>query len=252
MDLRKDLVRISGLALLALFLLPGLTYALAHHMLAEVTGGADVVAGTLSPVWQFQIAQATSFWTLIGGVVLLALMAALGALAFSSRSVQYGSFVAGWIVLVVAGALEVLVQGAFLVWLSFWVTAWFFNMYAVKLIFIALVIAGAAVVTAIMAIFKRAQLANNIMGELVDEAQAPRLWARIRELAGRAGTAPPAQLVAGLDANFFVTESPLQVGERKTSGRALYVSVPLLRVLDQAEADAVLAHELGHFVGGDT
>ena len=75
---------------------------------------------------------------------------------------------------------------------------------------------------------------------------------RIRQLAGRVKTAPPDQIVAGIDTNFFVTEAPIEVGGRTLNGRTLFVSIPLLRVLDQSEADAVLAHELAHLGGGDT
>jgi len=74
----------------------------------------------------------------------------------------------------------------------------------------------------------------------------------VREIAAKMKTAPPDHLVAGIDANFFVTESGLEVGGRRLAGRCLYVSIPLLKVLDRPQADAVLVHELAHFRGGDT
>jgi Zn-dependent protease with chaperone function len=42
------------------------------------------------------------------------------------------------------------------------------------------------------------------------------------------------------------------VAGQTLTGRTLFVSIPLLRVLDTSEADAVLAHELAHLGGGDT
>jgi Zn-dependent protease with chaperone function len=205
-----------------------------------------------SPLWQFVVVERLALATMLGGIALMLLMAAMGRLAFSRREVSQASFMFGWRVLVIAGALEVLLQGTFLVWLSFWFTAWFFHIYIIKLIAIAGIVVGGAVLLAMASLFKRVPMHNAVQGELLDESAAPALWARVRDLAARVNTAPPAYIVAGIDANFFVTEQPLQVGERRTSGRALYVSIPLLRVLDQAEADSVLAHELGHFVGGDT
>ncbi|RYF52632.1 MAG: peptidase M48, partial [Comamonadaceae bacterium] len=50
----------------------------------------------------------------------------------------------------------------------------------------------------------------------------------------------------------FVTEAPLAVGDKLLTGRTLFVSLPLLRILDQSEADAVFGHELAHLRGGDT
>jgi len=105
---------------------------------------------------------------------------------------------------------------------------------------------------AVVCIFKRPPKATGIGGELIAPEHSPTLWTHIRGLAARLGTPPPDHLVAGIDTNFFVTEALLAVGDRRLKGRSLFVSLPLLRVLDRSEADAVLAHELAHFQGGDT
>jgi Zn-dependent protease with chaperone function len=210
------------------------------------------VCASYSEMWQFVVVEKIALLTVIGGVMLVGLMILLGVMAFSNRGVQYVSFVFGWRVLTLASALEIILQGAFLVWLSFWVTAYFMNEYIPKLIIIIAIVAAIAIFTAIRSIFRKVQQDNHVQGELITPEVAPALWSRIREFASKLNTAPPAQIIAGIDANFYVTEFPLQVGEHKTSGRSLFVSLPLLRVLDQTEADAVLAHELGHFVGGDT
>lgn len=212
----------------------------------------ETICPAVSPLWQFVLVEKLALWTVLGGVGLLLLMAGLGALAFSRRAVSYASFVFGWRVLVLAGALELLLQGAFAVWLSYWVTAFFFEIYILKIILLVGLAAAVAVGTAVIAMFSRAQIGDAVHGELIEPEAAPALWARIRDLAARVDTAPPQHVIGGVDANFFVTEQSLQAGERRTSGRTLFISIPLLRVLAQEEADAVLAHELGHFVGGDT
>jgi Zn-dependent protease with chaperone function len=173
-------------------------------------------------------------------------------LAFLSRRAQYLSFVTGWRLLTLVGAAETIVQGALVVWLSFWLTAFFLHLYAIKLIAIAGIGAALAVFYAVVHIFKRPVMSGEVEGELVDEAAAPALWARVRQLARRMKTEPPQHLIAGIDTNFFVTESPLSVGGKALKGRSLFVSLPLLRVLSRDEADAVLGHELAHFRGGDT
>jgi Zn-dependent protease with chaperone function len=212
----------------------------------------DKVCSPYSMHWQFHWADRAAGWTLVLGAALLAAALVLGALAFANRGLRYASFVAGWRLMTVSSALEVALQGAMLVWLSFWLTAYFMQSYYVKLIIIAGIAAAVAVFYAIYTLFKKLPFGNEIEGEVVAEADAPRLWERIRQLAARVKTAPPDQIVAGIDTNFFVTEAPCEVGGRTLQGRTLFVSIPLLRVLDQSEADAVLAHELAHLGGGDT
>jgi len=212
----------------------------------------DKVCRPYSMYWHFHWADRAAIWTLALGAALLAAALVLGALAFANRGLRYASFVAGWRLMTVSSAVEVVLQSTMLVWLSFWLTAYFWQSYYVKLIAIAGIAAAAAVFYAIYTLFKKLPSGNEIEGEVVAEADAPRLWERIRQLATRVKTAPPDQIVAGIDTNFFVTEAPCQVGGRTLDGRTLFVSIPLLRVLDQSEADAVLAHELAHLGGGDT
>ncbi|MGJ7497402.1 M48 family metallopeptidase [Variovorax sp. RT4R15] len=211
----------------------------------------DKVCEPYSFYWQFHWADRLAFWTLIGGAVLLVAALALAALAFVNRGLRYASFVTGWRLMTVSSAAEVLVQGAMLVWLSFWLTAYFGELYSVKLVGIAGVLAAMAVFYAFWTLFKKLPVRNEIEGELLADADAPRLWQRVRELAAKAQAAPPDQIIAGIDTNFFVTESPCTVGNHPLKGRTLFVSVPLVRVLSTAEADAVLAHELAHLGGGD-
>jgi Zn-dependent protease with chaperone function len=152
----------------------------------------------------------------------------------------------------IASAVEVVLQSAMAVWLSFWVTAFFSQKYYVKLVVVIGILALLAVYLLIKAILTKVESRNAIDGELILQADAPALWQRIGQMAERLKTAPPDHIVAGIDTNFFVTEAPVTVGDKTLTGRTLFVSIPLLRVLNVAEADAVLGHELAHFQGGDT
>jgi Zn-dependent protease with chaperone function len=211
-----------------------------------------MVCDSYSELWQYHFADKVALASLVGGVIVLLAIFGLGALAFFNRGAQYLSLMVGWNLLRVAGAAQVITQGALLVWLSYWLTAFFFDVYAIKLILLVAVVAGAAVLHAIVGIFRRPPPGAPMAGRLIGEQDAPKLWAHLKRCAGHLNTAPPQHLVAGIDANFFVTEAPLAVGASTLTGRSLYVSLPLLRVLDRAEADAVLIHELAHFRGGDT
>jgi Zn-dependent protease with chaperone function len=212
----------------------------------------DNVCPAMSDVWQFYIAEKLSWWSLVGGAGVFLIIFVLGALAFVNRAALYYSFLAGWRFLVAASAVEVVVQGMAAVWLSFWVTAFFFQFYILKIILIVAILAFSAAGYAVWWIFKRAASSNDVEGELLLESAEPALWARVRALARRIETAPPDHIVAGIDSSFFVTQTPLTVGGRELRGRILFVSLPLVRQFSETEADTVLAHELAHFRGGDT
>ncbi|HEY0092833.1 MAG TPA: M48 family metallopeptidase, partial [Archangium sp.] len=138
------------------------------------------------------------------------------------------------------------------VWLSYWMTAVWFESYYPKLIFLVGILAAFALFVVVAAIFRRPPLDFEVEAEVLEEAHAPELWAHVRQLCEKLETPPPDHILAGIDANFFVTESEVRAGERTLTGRTLYVSLSLLRLLERSEADAVLSHELGHLLGGDT
>jgi Zn-dependent protease with chaperone function len=212
----------------------------------------DSVCKPYETVWQFRLVQQMSFWAMVVGIAVLAVSLALGGLAFLNRKAQHWSFLLGWRMLTVVSAAEVLVQGALAVWLSFWLTAFFFERYYIKLILIVGLAVAAAAFYAVVCIFKRVPDDTGVEGEALADADAPALWAHVRAIAERLKTKAPDHIVAGIDTNFFVTEAPLVVNGQTLTGRTLFVSLPLLRVLDRHEADAVLGHELAHLRGGDT
>lgn len=212
----------------------------------------EALCERFSDTWQFDMARTASLWTLVASGLLLLAVLGLAALAFADRTLRYTSFVAGWRLTTWASAAALVVQGAMAVWLSFWLTAFFFRQYSPKLVLVVGFAVLAGVLVAVAGLFKRVHSESRAVGEVVAEEDAPVLWKRIRHLAERLKTAPPQHIVAGIDANFFVTEAPLAVGDRLLTGRTLFVSLPLLRILDQAEADAVFGHELAHLRGGDT
>jgi len=224
-----------------------------HPEVAEVRAEYCQPFGDL---WQFTWMRTAAWIALVAGVLLLACLVGLGVLAHARRHWQYTSFVLGWRTLTTASVIIVVLQGSMIAWLSYWMTVVFTNSYAPKLIIFISMAAAWAVFEVIRRIFQRPDSGSAIAGEVVSEANAPHLWQRIREMAQRLKTRAPDHVVAGIDANFFVTEAPLHVaggasGKRVLSGRKLYVSIPLLRQLERQEADAVLAHELAHLSGGD-
>ncbi|WP_318201707.1 M48 family metalloprotease [Streptomyces sp. SCL15-4] len=88
-------------------------------------------------------------------------------------------------------------------------------------------------------------------GVPVTEAAEPRLWALVRELAAAAGTRAPDRVLLTGEVNASVSEQPRLLG-LLPGPRHLTLGVPLLTGLTEAQLRAVLAHEFGHFTGGDT
>ena len=201
---------------------------------------------------QFGWIRAASVGSLGLGVVSLAVMLVCAGLAFASRELQYASFVAGWNILRVASAIQVLAQGFIAVMLSFWGTVVLTERYFIKLIAIVGIAALVAAFKVIVAIFTRPDDTLTVEGEVITRAASPALWARVDGLCRRLGTQPATHIVGGIDDNFFVTEHPVHLVGHELTGRTLFVSLSLLKRLDKGEADAVLAHEMAHFSGGDT
>jgi len=190
--------------------------------------------------------------SILSGVVVFLLAGLCVLLSLRSQLVQYLSLSVGWHVLRIYGALQALVQGVLLVALSFWVTALWFNVYIPKLIFVIGLLVLVAVAAVIAAIFKKPHSDFVVQGKVLEKDTSMPLWDELKEICAKVGTAQPDQVIAGIDDNFFVTEQPVIVDGKTYRGRTLFVSLSLLKQLQGAEADAVLAHEMAHFSGQDT
>ncbi|MDA0171132.1 M48 family metallopeptidase [Solirubrobacter taibaiensis] len=82
-------------------------------------------------------------------------------------------------------------------------------------------------------------------GLRVTEAEQPELLRLVAEEAKAAGEPMPDDVYLTLEANAAVTQA-------SRSRRALIVGVPLLHILSERELRGVIAHEFGHYSGGDT
>jgi len=84
--------------------------------------------------------------------------------------------------------------------------------------------------------------------ELTDTAH-PRLFQLIREVASSTEQAEPREVYLLSDVNAWVTQrgGVMGIGSRRVMG----IGLPLLQSMSVAELRAVLAHEFGHYWGGD-
>ncbi|MCU7823557.1 M48 family metallopeptidase [Kitasatospora sp. DSM 101779] len=88
-------------------------------------------------------------------------------------------------------------------------------------------------------------------GLSVGPAEQPVLWERVRQLADEYGTRAPDELRLVAEANAQVCEDVRLLG-LLPGRRRMELGIPLLIGFNQAELDAVIAHELGHFGNKDT
>ena len=91
-----------------------------------------------------------------------------------------------------------------------------------------------------------------VVGSPVGIGTNARLSGMVDDIARRLDTAPPDNIVLGLDTTFFVTQARVRCVEGELTGRTLYVSLPLCRILELDELRSIVGHELGHFKGADT
>jgi len=95
--------------------------------------------------------------------------------------------------------------------------------------------------------------ALGVTGVVVEPSDYPELHARVARLAAKLNSRPPERIIVGIEPTAFVAAMPIRlrgVAELE-SAETLYLPCVALRVLDDAEFDALIGHELGHFRGAD-
>ncbi len=95
---------------------------------------------------------------------------------------------------------------------------------------------------------------SSVLGRGLSRSEAPGVWAWVEALASKLDAPMPDHIVVGVDQSFFVTcvNVTLQPSGQTLSGRTMYLPLPYLCTLSQAETAAIIGHELGHFNNRDT
>ncbi|MGW4702584.1 M48 family metallopeptidase [Streptomyces sp. NPDC004285] len=147
-----------------------------------------------------------------------------------------GFHLLGLLLLVLLGALD---------WVAWrWAPAgWALKTYVLSVVLAVPVVRGMLML--------RTPRDEGVVGVPVTDAEEPRLWAAVRDLAGLVGTRAPDEIRLTADMNAAVTEDARLLGLRGGT-RRLYLGLPLVAGLSEARLRAVLAHELGHYAHSDT
>lgn len=93
---------------------------------------------------------------------------------------------------------------------------------------------------------------TQVVGQLIKKDEQRKLWKLIREVCAKTHCTEPDNVIVGISPIFFVTETTVVTQSEKFSGRTLYISLPFTRLLKPIELKAIIAHEMGHFIGEDT
>jgi Zn-dependent protease with chaperone function len=191
-------------------------------------------------------------WTGGGAVLLLVLIASLGyASRFSRRALL--AFKPG--LLLAIGGLVALIplNAALIIFAIYFGESSLIGRVHIGVLFgigLGALVGTLAMIKGTLGIVKRAH--TTVVGKRLDESANPDLLRFVNELAMRLQAAPPQHIIIGLNPNFFVTEADVRCLDGEFNGRTLFLSLPLCRILSLQELEAVIGHELGHYVGLDT
>jgi Zn-dependent protease with chaperone function len=114
-----------------------------------------------------------------------------------------------------------------------------------------LLIAALSIVTSMRGLLELDPL--RVTGVVLERQEMPELFDRVSRLARRLGSREPERIVLGIEPTAYVANAPIRlrgVGDLPMA-ESLYLPTVALRVLDDAELDALIGHELGHFRGDD-
>ena len=155
--------------------------------------------------------------------------------SFRVRVVLALAFLVGFYLLMVSAALVLLALPVFVVIQAHHFGTWVIFMFGICWIPAALLLQG---------IFTVQPAPFVAPGPRLERHEAPALFALIDDLAARAQTAPPAVV--------HLAPTPTLAVTQRRSERILIIGLPLLDAITVQELRAGIAHELGHFAGGDT
>ena len=204
---------------------------------------------------EIQYAKQASLVTAAVGVLLFGLIIGGRTIAGTNRkrlSLIFGPLVR---IVMLLLAVSVLAQGALLIYSIYTIeVSAIQRVHGFLLLMLGLgAIAACWILLKSSIAFLKSHQPMVIRATALDKAQHGGFFDFINGIASKLKAEKPDHIVVGLEPNFFVTASDVQLAGTDSilRGRTLFVSLGLLRVFSREELAAVIGHELGHFRGGD-
>ena len=199
------------------------------------------------------IMRTASILSLVIGLGLISLIALAGVAAQSNRRLLLLLFRPGLYLIAVTITGLILTHAIIAIAAIYYGESALVNRVHVGVILTIAVAAIGGVVSISVSAFGVVKKAETIaIGTAVSREDATGLWDQIDSVAQKLGALRPDHIVVGLDPTFFVTEADVVTLSGRLTGRTLFCSLPLARILTVQEFVAIAGHELGHFRGEDT
>lgn len=201
----------------------------------------------------FDMASLCSEILIITAVLYSIILLILGLITSINRSSLLLVFKPFFYLSTVVLSIFTIINGVLLVALLFFGESYLIG----RVHFIAIGMVGIGAVSGTFIILKSMlstfqKTTTTILGISLSKEKCPKVWDYIGLLATKLNTELPNNIIAGLDPNFFVTEVNVKCLDGELCGRTLYISLPLLRLLNLEQFNGVIGHEFGHFIGKDT
>ncbi len=199
------------------------------------------------------LARQVLVWSAMAGFILFVFISFIGLVGCLGRDSLVLAFSVGIYVSLIAGALLLLASGLALTYTVYIAEVVYAESFHPQIVLVVGLVTLGGAFALIRPAFQMTQKAHNfIIGKRLTPEEYPTLWSFVRNAANRLGALLPDSLIVGVGTEFYVTESNVTCLEEKLKGRALFLSLPILRRLSTSELQAIVGHELGHFRGSDT
>lgn len=208
-----------------------------------------------SYVDDIHLLKQASIYSLIAGLLLILFIIGTRSLIGLDRKKLAALFspVTTISMLVLAGSI--VIQGFILVYSLYIAGAVYTERVFPKLLFIIGLSAAVAAYVLIKSIISTLKTKPTlIFGQLITNSNGSGLINLVNDIATKVGAKAPENIVVGLEPNFYVTATTVEIaGEGKPlKNTTMYLSLPFLSIFSKDELVGVIGHELGHFKGEDT
>ncbi|MBI2716861.1 MAG: M48 family metalloprotease [Rhizobiales bacterium] len=218
---------------------------------ADTSGRHDEVCSFVDIQQDFELA---AYGTFALGFLALAMSLLVPIIARNNRSLLAAVFSPTVRIVTFAVGVAILLQGLLAAYAIYVVEVSATQRYhptIIVLVGLAGVAAGLLVLRATFSVFRSQPMLA--VARRVESAASPALFARLKKLCTTVSARMPDNVIVGLEPRFFAITSPVRLypSNALLEGETLYLSLPLCRTFTKAELDAVVGHELGHFIGKD-